>query len=222
MTGTMGSNSDDARVFREEVLIGRVTDGEASPSDWAEIESMAQRDPTLWQRLAQSQRAHARLEGAVEDSIAVSEFVDLPRHAMGGAHEFVARWRQYGGWAAAAVVALAWFSIHRNAVVQGGSQQAGIVPISLSAANPDEALKQYLQAGTREGRVVSELPFIMVDASDVPNAKDHEVYFIRPVLERVKATDMQSMRVTTDEHGRPVMVPAGNYEVRTSPRGSLE
>lgn len=216
MTGMTGHNSDDARVLREEVLIGRVTDGEASPSDWAEIESMAQRDPSLWQRLAQSQRAHARLEAAVEDEIAVTEFVELPRRSA-PVHAFSARWREFGGWAAAAVVGLAWLGIHQRGVHQGAAppageamNQASLIPIG--SATPDEAYNRYLQAGKDDGRIVAVLPPQMIDATEVSGSSAHDVFFIRPVVERVKATDVQTLRVTTDEHGRPRWVPTGQYK----------
>ena len=91
---------------REEILIGRVTDGEASPNDWAEIESIAGADPTVWHRLAASQRAHARVESAVEDAIAVAELIDAPdmRRVR---RPVIARVREYSGWALAAGLALA-------------------------------------------------------------------------------------------------------------------
>lgn len=212
----MNSNPDDARVMREEVLIGRVTDGEASPSDWAEIESMAQRDSSLWQRLAQSQRAHARIESAVEDAIAVSEFVELPRHSA-HVQAFSARWREFGGWAAAAVLALAWLGIHQRSAHQSvpapggnGVQQAGIIPIS--SATPDQAYARYLEAGKDDGRIVTVLPPQMLEATEAGSSGAREIYFIRPVVERVKATDVQRLRVTTDEHGLQRWVPAGQYK----------
>lgn len=230
MTGMMGhDHNDDARTLREEVLIGRVTDGEASPSDWAEIESMAQRDPTLWQRLAQSQRAHARIESAVEDAIAVSEFVELPRHSMAHVHAFSARWREFGGWAAAAVLAVAWFGVHQRSGPQSvllpagnGTQQASIIPIS--SATPEQAFNRYLEAGKSDGRIVEVLPPQMLYASNGQNAGEQEVFFIRPVVERVKATDVQTLRVTTDEHGRPTWVPAGQYKFNSNgnPGGRVE
>jgi len=223
MTGMMNHNPDDARVMREEVLIGRVTDGEASPSDWAEIESMARNDPSLWQRLAQSQRAHARIESAVEDAIAVSEFVELPRHSA-HVNAFSARWREYAGWAAAAVLGLAWIGIHQrsghqNSPMSGSSsmQQANIIPIS--SATPDQAYDRYLEAGKDDGRIVAVLPAQMVDASEVGASGKRDIFIVRPVIERVKATDVQTLRVSTDEHGRQTFVPMGQYKFSSGSPG---
>lgn len=91
---------------REDILIGRITDGEASPNDWAEIESIAESDPGVWHRLASSQRTHARMESAVEDAIAIAELVDAPDMRRVG-RPVVAQIRSYGGWALAAGLALA-------------------------------------------------------------------------------------------------------------------
>lgn len=209
---------DDAAIAREEVLIGRVTDAEASPSDWAELEVIAVRDPAVWQRLAQAQRAHARLESAVEDRIALSELVDIPRGTMGSVRVFTVRWREYAGWAAAAVVALTWFGIGRNsastsAPVHGGNEmQAGLFPVVSKPISFDDARAQYVKTGRESGRVLMELPSIYVDASKVPHADTKAFYVVRPFLERVEATDGQLWRVSADEHGRPMYVPAGGLD----------
>ena len=91
---------------REDILIGRITDGEASPNDWAEIESIAESDPGVWHRLASSQRTHARMESAVEDAIAIAELIDAPDMRRVG-RPVIARIREYSGWALAAGLALA-------------------------------------------------------------------------------------------------------------------
>jgi len=210
-------HSSDPEPTREDILVGRVSDGEASPHDWAELESIARRDAGVWQRLALAQRAHARLERAVEDRIAIAELVDAPRRVHGDhAGVFTTRWRAYGGWAAAAVVALAWFATVRQHGPGAGPQSpigtvqtAQLIPAP--APNADELFSKYLDAGKATGRVVGEMPLMMVDArpSTEPGREDAQVvYYIRPVLEQVTTTDMRLGRVSSDEHGRPVFMAA--------------
>jgi hypothetical protein len=86
--------------------------------------------------------------------------------------------------------------------------EASILPIA--SGSPDQAWSQYLTAGKASGRVVAEMPLMMVEAEEVSGAGAREVYYIRPVLERVKATDAQVWRVNVNEHGEPVYVPAGH------------
>lgn len=108
----------DAEALREQVLLSRVVDHEASPADWAELEQRAVADPAIWHRLACAERAHARLSDAVEDAIAIAECVDLPlglsvaqrvsgdapagsRHTLWSAF-----WKQSPGWLVAACLAV--------------------------------------------------------------------------------------------------------------------
>lgn len=228
---------NDPEPTREDILVGRVTDGEASPHDWAELESIAQRDTGVWQRLALAQRAHARLERAVEDRVAIAELVDAPRRAHADhAGVFTTRWRAYGGWAAAAVVALAWFTTVRQHgpgagpgpgtgphIPIGTVQTAQLIPTPAPSA--DELFSRYLDAGKATGRVVGEMPLMMVDArpSTEPGHEDAQVvYYIRPVLEQVTTTDMRVGRVSSDEHGRPVFMAAqGTLDALVNQRGPV-
>lgn len=190
---------------REDILIGRVVDGEASPSDWGELEHLARGDTGLWQRLAQSQRAHARLERAVEDRIAVAELIELPE-PPGVLASFRARWQSWSGWAAAAAVAIAWLGAGRgpamNAPTGPASQGAAIAGLSL-----DDALQQYIERGRRDGRVLREMPAQYVDSRDLGQGKGREVIFVRQILERMPVTDVHVARVVKDEHGEERIVP---------------
>lgn len=204
----MPSRPDSFEPEREDVLIGRVVDSEASSADWDELERLSKSDPALWERVGRAQRAHARLEREVEDAIAIAELIDLPSERGFAATPFHARLRQWGGWAAAAMIGLAWVGFARQA---GPGQNAGISfnpspqPLELS---PEELLSQYVSEGVRSGRVVSEMPAMLVEARDLASGKGKEVWFVRPILERATVTDLSVLSVQKDEHGTPRYVPA--------------
>lgn len=188
---------------REDVLIGRVVDGEASTSDWDALERIAGTDSAVWERLGRAQRTHARLEREVEDAIAIAELIDLPAEGSIASLGFNARLRQWGGWAAAAVVGVAWISMS-GITGSGvpGSQIAGM-PRELS---PDELLSQYMNKGQAQGRVMGEMEPMLVDARDLGDSRK-EVIFVRPIIERTLVTDLSVMSVQRDEHGTARYVP---------------
>ncbi len=201
--------------IREDILIGRVVDGEAFASDWEELERLAMSDPGVWERVGRAQRIHARLEHEVEDAIAVAELVELPQGVA--PVERFSRVRQYGGWAAAAVLALAF--IGQGWLGQpwaGVNQQAGIV--KTPALSLDDALSQYLQAGQAAGRVVSEMQPFLVQSRELGQGEGQEVWYIRPILERAKVTDISVMSVQRNEHGAPMLIPVEPSELM-SPQG---
>lgn len=194
---------------REDVLVGRVVDGEATPSDWSELEHLAKGDGALWQRLAQAQRAHARLERAVEDEIVIAELVELPEPPSVLA-TFRDRWRVWGGWAVAAGLALAWLGAGRGPMLTGSpqvgtpTQGAGLVS---PVATTDDYWNKYLETGRKEDRLVREMPTQVIDSRDLGPGKGLEFIVVKQIIERVPATDVRLTRVIVDEHGRQQLVP---------------
>lgn len=208
-------NSPTFEPTREDVLIGRVIDGEASSTDWDALDRLAQTEPAVWERLGRAQRAHARLERDVEDAIALAELIELPAsHAAAASLNL--RFRQYSGWAMAAVLGLALlgsFGLNLGGSRGGAGQglQAGIGVRSLS---PDEALDQYVQSGLATGRVLGEMPAVLVDTRPVEQGRGQEVLYVRQILERTFVTDVSVLSVEVDEHGTARYVPA-RPEART-------
>lgn len=209
---------------REDVLIGRVVDGEASAQDWSALEILSASDPAVWERLGRAQKIHARLERGLEDAIAIAELVDLPSsYAQGGraGGRFA-----YAGWAAAAAIALAWGGISgglvpltsfRSMGPQG--QQAGIGVTSQTAIDqlPPEAIyDHYVRSGLASGRVVGEMPAMFVDARELDGGAGKEVWYVRQILERTKVTDLTPLSVQMDEHGTQRFVPVP-FEPRSRP-----
>lgn len=202
MTTDRPNLSDFSRYepTREDILIGRVVDGEATPSDWGELEHMSKADAALWQRLAQSQRAHARLERAVEDEIAVAELVELPEPVSVIA-SFRSRWQLWGGWAVAAGLALAWLGAGSGpAMLRGPSPVA--TNTNVAGLGLDEMLSQYLDKGRESNRVVNAMPLQLLKTNQLEQGQGTEVIYVRPIVERVIVTDFRTMNVVTDEAGQ--------------------
>lgn len=195
------TNMNNPEPTREDVIIGRIVDGEASPNDWHDLDRISEKDAAVWQRLAQAQRAHARLERAVEDEIAVAELVNLPLHQHHAVHDFMTRLRVYGGWAVAAVLALALVGVP----MARGPQQNMASFIPLDQATADQAYDQYVKAGMKEGRVVGEWPSALLDAKDIGEESGGEIMIIRRVVERVNVKDMPFYTVESNEFGQPAL-----------------
>lgn len=201
----------------EEVLIARVTDGEATHRDWVEVERLAELDPSLWRRLAEAQRSHAILSRAVEDRIAVAELVDVPSDASVGVLATIGRMRAYGGWAIAAMLALMFVGARFGWLPFGAStssdavQAATLVLPTSREMTPDLAWASYIDEGTRSGQVLSEMPPVFVEARPVPgsNGTRFEVVVIKRVIAREVVTDPTMLSVQRDDAGRAVLVPHG-------------
>lgn len=212
---------------REDVLIGRIVDGEASQRDFEDLERLGAHDQDVWRRLAHAQRAHARLERAVEDRIALAELIELPRgHRLGGGG-VIGRIGMFTGWAAAAALGVAllvqWPSPGSPAPGSPGSPTSGGIASTeaastprvelasfgplLTTATPDEAYQQYLMAGLADGRVVAEMPARLVEMREVPNSDVREVYLVRQTLERVPATEIWVPDLRMDDAGNLHSVP---------------
>ncbi|MGP1309763.1 MAG: hypothetical protein ACTS27_06165 [Phycisphaerales bacterium] len=192
---------------RDDVLINRVVDGEATPADWAELDVVAERDPSVWSRLAEAQRAHAALQRGVEDALTVAELVDLPHPSLRLERAWNTRLRVWGGWLVAAVVALAWignFAQVRSLQQQQQTTQALQAGVT-GNLTPEQLLEAYMANGKAEGRVVGEMPMVMLETVPTADGKA-QITFVRPLVERVVVD--QVYEVGQSDAGRPVPVPA--------------
>ena len=103
----------------------------------------------------------------------------------------------------AAALALAWLTaggMLRTNAGGGESQVAGWTP-----GTADEAYEQYQMVGLAEGRVLGELPKVMIQVERLENGQA-EVTYLRRVLERRLVTDV--LEPTVDTQGRPALKPA--------------
>lgn len=185
-------------IEREDILIGRAVDREASEQDWAELEQLAGADPTLWRRLGLAQHEHAALSVGMDAMIQTTDTIELPRQAVRAAGAFNLRWRAWSGWAAAAAICLVWATTQglvptRSPALNNTdqtTQSAGLTPASWTSG---EAFDQYITRGKAEGHVLSELPTVMVQSRPMPDGKRFEVIILRRVMERTVVNRLYSI-----------------------------
>lgn len=210
--------SEDMERILEEVLIARVTDGEATNRDWAEVERLAEQDPLLWRRLAEAQRSHALLSRAVEDQIAVAELIEAPAGVRTGVLATIGRVREYSGWAIAAMLALIFVGARLGWLgamgLGSGSQQAGFitVPVADTTMTPDDAWAAYIDKGTQTGQVLGEMPAMVVEARPIHSegGTTYEVVVVKRVITVERVTDPTMLRVQRNDAGDAVLIPNGS------------
>ncbi len=173
---------------RDDILINRVVDGEATPADWTELDVVSQRDPSIWARLAESQRSHASLQRAVEDALTAAELVDLPHPSERLERAWDSRVRVWGGWMVAALVAIAWAGnfaqIRAMRAEQGNADVTNAAGLAgVSTLSSDQLLQAYMQSGIENGRVVGEMPMVMLETVPTADGKS-QITFVRPLVER--------------------------------------
>ncbi len=227
MNTSISFNNDDNAfedgLTREEILIGRVTDGEASPNDWAELQRLARQDAGVLERLAEAQRMHAALEQTVEDRIAICELIEaraLHRESSG----VLMRIGTLGGWAAAAALGVMWWtgmqqgpqSLQPNGssnvaqhgppagTVGGEEGEAQTIPV-FDNYDPDTVYSGYLRSGMKHDRVVGVMPdkFINYRANDDGT---FEVLIVRQIVERRQVNRLNQLDLQADELGNPFLV----------------
>jgi len=188
-------------LTREDILISRIVDGAADPADWDEIQRLADADPDTLRRLAEAQRRESALHtalGAVLNAADQAELPDAHSHAV---YSFRTRLMSWSGWAAAAVVGLAWLTA--TGVINRGQSTGPIAGLPV-AGSTDAALEQYQMLGYAEGRVLGELPLVLIQSSRLDDGRA-EVTYLRRVLERRTVTDVYEPGI--DAEGQPTLVP---------------
>lgn len=196
------SGLDDA--IDRDTLLTRIIDAEATPGDWAAFRALAAREPAVWSELAEMQREHDDLAGALAAAIAVADRVEIPVHEHHAVRPSV-RLRgvsSWGGWLAAAGLLLAFtIGAPRAPQAAGPAQSASLLPTT-----PEEALQRYLDLGREAGVVVGQAPeLIVLDSVPVEGGEGFEVTYLRQVIEKRRVRDLY--RVAQDELGNPVRVP---------------
>jgi hypothetical protein len=188
---------------RQNILLNRLVDGEASPAEWNEFHALAASEPALWRELAQMQREQAILTRGMEMALEAAERTELPlAQPARGTHP--AAW---AGWAVAAILAISW-SIGLRGLVGDGRvvQSTGEQAAGLSFASPDEALNAYLDQGRRNGVVVDELPTkSLIHASPASSGEGFEVIFIRSIVEKRRVPTLVQFVPVTDEFGNQIV-----------------
>ena len=196
---------------RADILISRVVDGVASGVDLAELETLGTARPGVWRELALAQRDQALLVQEVSRRVAVADVVELPTgvETRRESSSFSSRWKRagvWGGWAAAAVLALVAIDVGPK----GGVEQAGLIPsmkVLEDGLTADQAWQLYEATGNREQRLIGVMPErVLIEATPSADGKSVRMVFLRQLIE-TKTVDAVYKR-SMDEAGQGRMVPA--------------
>ncbi|MDI1288501.1 MAG: hypothetical protein PSX37_00945 [bacterium] len=209
------SRHDSSPTF--DLSLSRLVDGVATRSDIHNIDAEEAARPGAWREVALAQKLNTALITDLRPLAAKADAVSLqpasilsptdqpaPRIIQHdpAAERFSRRLRlgaAWGGWAVAAVVAIAVRLPNTTGNTNTGNTAS--MPI-LSAA---EALTNYLSKGRNEGSVIGELPKkVLVNTTQAPDGQGYEVIFIRQIMERVRVDDLY--RYSSDELGNPTPI----------------
>ena len=152
---------------------------EAAPADIDLLAARAGAGADVLSMTLEMARHDAQARQELEAQLAGAERVELPAQPAGGRRDVpVAHLRRLSaaapGWLAATAVAVVWWL----APAPGGGGP-GATPVSYTV---DEALDRYLEAGALQGRVLGELPALMVESRQLETGA--EIVYVRRVLER--------------------------------------
>lgn len=189
-----------------DILITRVIDGRAGSDDWRRLESLGERDAGVWRELAQAQRDDQVLRTEMARAIGIVSSVELSMDTREPAlrltrqvGERTRRVAMWGGWAAAALVTLAFVA------KKPGDNNAMNANAAGPAMSASDLLSGYLDQGRKEGRVINEMPDkVLVNTTPAANGKGYDVVYFRVIMEREQVPDLY--RFTSDESGRQVPI----------------
>lgn len=196
-----------------DVLISRIVDGRATPSDWGALEHVSLTDATVWRDLAMSQKQHVLLSAAADPLLARAERVNVPdpsapirltpEHHQTHLHARGRRFMTWGGWAAAAALGLAYLNGFVPRAPELGGNQASLAP---TFHTPEQALAAYYEQGQKLGTVVGEVPQkVLLQSSPLQDGAGYDVVYVRQIVERARVPSLYS--IGSDELGNPAPVP---------------
>jgi len=200
-------------AMTEELLISRMVQGTAGPSDWAALACLAETEPQVWSRLAEAQADQAALCDGVNRAIEAADRIDLPgsivSSSVGSALQQERRLWSWSGWAIAALLALAWTIGQFLPLAQPTAPYRSDIAAEHLAVNDvplDDMLSRYLSKGKEAGLVIGELPEkVLLSAQPLEDGSGYELLYLRQLLERTQVPDMYEFG-GQDESGRPTLV----------------
>ncbi|MFG0315930.1 MAG: hypothetical protein ACF8XB_01555 [Planctomycetota bacterium JB042] len=188
----------------EATLLHRALDRSASREDWAALRALAADDDGVWRRLADALEDEGRVVRAVAPVADAADRIALPPAGPTAdaerAGERPIRLARAGavGWAAAALLLLAWVNERRE-------DPAPPDRPTTFAPSPPEAAAEPRGSGSGATEIVSELPARMLDSRPAASGDGYDVLVLRRTVERRHVETLY--RLAEDEHGRPVPVP---------------
>lgn len=216
MTSPSHNTPDRDRPDRDapdrEVLISRVVDGVAGPSDWVEIDMISAADQNVWREIAQAQRDKQLLDFAVGRATSTADRIDLPEPAplviIRRARVGMAQWT---GWAAAAVMAVAMLVVPNWNTPATQTAGPSLPIFDQPPTTPDQALENYLSTGKQTGRVVRQLPdFVVLDSAPAADGSGYDIIYLRQIVERARVDSLHRYKV--DDSGNKTPVPVNRID----------
>ncbi len=212
--------TDDPKIDGD-MLISRIVDGEAGDGDWTSFRALAEREPSLWRELAEYQRDQSELSAVVASAIRIADGVEAPVEEEMGRRlstrtRLVSTW---AGWAAAAAVALAWFTGLNNHQSPSTGNNANLVNldslkpqevvdnyVKQGKLSPDDLYNTYLDVGRERGLVVGEVPDrVLITARPMKSGGGYEVVYMRQIMERTRVKQFSGIGIT--DWGQQVPIP---------------
>lgn len=183
-----------------ELAAHRLISREATPADIDLLARRAAAGDDVLGALLNTARDDSAARAALEGVLASAEAVELPAQRPEAPTVHLRRLRLAApGWLAAAAVALVWGAMSFR---PGPALEPGLMPVGYQPT-AEEALDQYLEAGALQGRVIGELPALLVESR--PVERGAEIVYIRRVLERAVVDGIVEHDV--DDAGRIVERP---------------
>ena len=199
---------------RRDELISRIIDGEASEQDWTSLRALARHDASVWTDLTSTQRQHELLTDVVEEIGFIADEIEIPDgELLTPSERFQRRMdgvRAWGGWAAAAAILLVWFTGISAPMGGPGGGEASMIPsLSSQPLGPDQAFERYLESGRKAGTVLGVMPQrTVLETRPRADGSGTEVLYVRQILEREFVPADQMFKVSRDEFGAAMILPA--------------
>lgn len=216
---------------REDILISRAIDGDATAAEWDELTALAEADPAVWRNLGVGLREHGAFARAINAGVAVADRIEMPEPAAATRPVSMIELRRpvrrpvltriggWSGWAIAAVLTLAWVTgvlniVHNRPGFRTGTPTAGNNNAQIVGASASDLLAAYLDKGRQEQSVIAEVPErILLETRPADTGHGYELVYLRQILERTVVPDLYKFH-SRDEMGRPTLV---RYEENTGP-----
>ena len=200
---------------RDDILISRVIDGDATAAEWDELTALAASNPPVWRNLALSLREDKVLARGVNADVAVADSIEMPGtanrpaalielHEPGRHPTVLGRLGGWSGWVMAAVLTIAWVTGMFSPVPTDPGLATGTNRAQILSAS--DLLQAYLDRGRQEDRVIAEVPErVLIETRPSETGRGYELLYLRQILERTVVPDLYKF-YGQDEMGRPTLV----------------
>ncbi len=170
-----------------------------------EFSRLADQHPDAWRSLAMAFHDELHMRRGLSEALDTSrQAADMEiARAVQQEASSVATARsphRFGLWAGWSVAAALLLLLLIGLPQRNFHEPSSNTTTSLATYTAEEALDQYMRSGTREGRIITELPTVMVEARPAADGR-LEVLYLRQILEREHVSEV--FNVSPDELGQP-------------------